>query len=156
MARLIRNTEQVEIDSNLEKFLYYGEIIKPIPYYKNYFVTNTGRVFSAKRKIEYDTLRGDNYHCILWKEIKPRLINGYLALNIINDEGNRKTEYIHYLVYISFNNYLDKRVLKIVHRDHNKLNNNINNLAVTWRKKGDYQEHKNWLYREDMRQIYNE
>ena len=35
MARLIRNNEKVEADSNLEKYLVYGEVVKPIPNYDN-------------------------------------------------------------------------------------------------------------------------
>lgn len=153
MARLIRNNDRVQIDNNLLKYLRYGEIIKPIPQYSNYFATSFGRVFSAKKKIEYDTLKGDKYQAILWKELKPRVVNGYLAINITNDYNQRKTEYIHYLVYIAFNNYLDKSVLKIVHRDKNKLNNNLSNLDITWRKKEDYQAHKVYVYREKMKQI---
>lgn len=153
MAKLIRNTEKVKIDSNLMKYLKYGEEVKPIPNYDNYFATSFGRVFSAKKKIEYNTLKGDNYYCILWKELKPRVVNGYLAINITNEYNKRKTEYIHYLVYITFNNYLDKSVLKIVHRDKNKLNNNLSNLDITWRKKRDYQAHKNYSYRIKMQKI---
>lgn len=154
MARLIRNTEQVQIDDNLLKYLRYGEIVKPIPQYTNYFAANTGRIFSGKYKIEYDTLQGSKYYVIVWKELKQRVINGYLAINITNDYNQRKTEYIHYLVYIAFNNYLDKSVLKIVHRDKNKLNNNLSNLDITWRKKEDYQAHKIYVYREKMKQIF--
>lgn len=54
MARLVRNNEKVQIDANLEKYLKYGEIVKPVPNCNGYFVTNTGRVFSGKYKIEYD------------------------------------------------------------------------------------------------------
>ena len=153
MARLIRNNEQVEIDSNLQKYLSYGEIVKPIPEYNNYFVTNTGRVFSGKYKIEYETLRGDRYYSIIWKELKQRTINGYLAVNITNNEGIRKTEYIHYLVYKTFNGWVDKSVLKIIHRDKDKLNNRIGNLAVVLRKKDDYQAHKSYAYRVKMQKI---
>lgn len=153
MARLIRNTEQVQIDSNLEKYLNYGEIVKPCQGFSNYFVTNFGRVFSAKRKIEYDTLRGDKYQAILWKELKPRFTNGYLSVNVTNNEGIRKREYIHKLVYEAFNNIVDTTVLKIVHIDHNKLNNNVDNLGVTWRRKNDYRSHKNYSYKIKMQQI---
>ena len=153
MARLIRNNEKVEADSNLEKYLSYGEIIKSIPNYDNYLITNTGRVFSGKYKIEYDTLTGENYYCTIWKELKLRIINGYLAVNITDNEGIRKTEYIHYLVYRTFEGWVDKSVLKIVHKDHDKLNNRVSNLAVTFRKKTDYQAHKNYAYRVKMQKI---
>lgn len=153
MAKLIRNMEQIQIDNNFQKLLYYGEEAQPIPQYPNYFATSHGRVFSAKKKIEYITTTGNKYQAIVWKELKPRLINGYFGINITNEKNERKTEYIHYLVYITFNQYLDKSILKIVHIDHDKLNNNIDNLNVTWRKKNDYRSHKNYVYRVKMQQV---
>lgn len=153
MARLIRSTEKVQIDSNLFKYLKYGEQIKQINNYNGYFVTDTGRIFSGKYMIEYKTLKGEKYYCVLWKELKPRIINGYLAINITNNEGVRKTEYIHYLVYETFNQWVDRRVLKIVHLDKDKLNNNIDNLKVVLRKKDDYNEHRKYVYRTKMQNI---
>ena len=153
MAKLIRSNEEVQIDSNLMKYIKYGELIKPIPNYPNYFVTNTGRVFSGKYKIEYNTLRGENYRAVIWKELKTRLINGYPAVNITNNYGERKTEYVHYLVYQTFEQWVDKRALKIVHLDKDKLNNHIDNLKVVLRKKDDYHEHRSYAYRQKMRDV---
>lgn len=150
MARLLKNNEKVQIDNNLLKYLKYGEQIKPIPNHNAYFITNTGRVFSGKKKIEYETLKGEKYYCIVWKELKQRLTNGYLSVNITDDEGIRKREYVHHLVYRSFEGWIDKTVLKIVHRDKDKLNNNINNLGVAFRKKNDYQAHRSYAYRVKM------
>lgn len=147
MAKLIRNKEKVIIDDNLLKLLGYGEQIKQVRNCSNYFITNTGRVFSGKYKVEYETLLGQNYNCVIWKELRSRITNGYLSINITDDEGIRKREYIHYLVYEAFNNWVDRKVLKIVHIDKDKLNNNLNNLALEFRKKSDYQEQKNYLYR---------
>ena len=152
IAKIIRNKEKVQSDSNLEKYLRYGEIVKTVHNCNGYFVTNTGRVFSGKYKIEYDTLQGDKYYCVVWKELRPRLTNGYLSVNITNDEGVRKREYIHYLVYEAFEGWVDRTVLKIVHRDHDKLNNNIGNLALVLRKKDDYQAHRSYVYREKMKE----
>lgn len=136
MARMIRNTEQVKIDSNLLKYLKYGEDIKHIPSYTNYFATNTGRIFSGKKKIEYETLKGEKYYAVIWKELRPRLVNGYWAVNVMDNEGKKKTEYVHVLIFKTFSSeFLDRNVLKIVHRDGDKLNNNINNLALNFRKK---------------------
>lgn len=150
MAKLIRSTEEVQLDQNILRKLEYGEEIRPIPGYQNYFVTNTGRVFSAKYKIEYTTLEKIEYRCVIWKELSQRLIRGYSAVNITNDESIRKTEYVHYLVYEAFEGWVDRKVLKIVHIDKDKLNNNLNNLALEFRKKSDYQVHKNYLYRANM------
>ena len=46
----------------------------------------------------------------------------------------------------------DKNGIKKI-EDKNKLNNRVGNLAVTWRKKTDYQAHKNYAYRVKMQQI---
>ena len=99
MAKRLRNTDHLEVDSNLEKLLFYGEEAKK--------VVNFGRVFSSKYK----------------------------------------------LVYEAFNGIVDTTVLKIVHKDHDKLNNNVDNLAITWRKKSDYRSHKNYAYKVKMQQI---
>ena len=48
---------------------------------------------------------------------------------------------------------VDTATFIIVLRDKNKLNNSVGNLAVTWRKKSDYQGHKNYAYRVRMQQI---
>lgn len=153
MAKRLRNTDHLEVDSNLEKLLYYGEEAKKVIGCNNYFVTNFGRVFSSKYKLEYETLEGEKYHAVIWKELSQRLTNGYYCVNITNNEGIRKREYIHKLEYEAFNGLIDTTVLKIVHRDHNKLNNNIDNLAITWRKKSDYRSHKNYAYKVKMQQI---
>lgn len=151
MAKLIRNKEKVQIDDNLLKYLKYGEIVKPIPNYPNYFSTSLGRIFSGKYKIEYNTLKGEKYYCVVWKELRPRVTNGYLSVNVTDDYGVRKREYIHYLVYEAFEGWIDRSVLKIVHKDHDKLNNNLGNLAVALRKKDDYQAHRSYAYRENLR-----
>lgn len=51
MARRLRNTDHLEVDSNLEKLLYYGEEAKKVIGCNNYFVTSFGRVFSSKYKL---------------------------------------------------------------------------------------------------------
>ena len=77
MARRLRNTDHLEVDSNLEKLLYYGEEAKKVIGCNNYFVTSFGRVFSSKYKLEYETLEGEKYHAVIWKELSQRLTNGY-------------------------------------------------------------------------------
>jgi len=153
MAKRKLNTDKLNIDENILKLMQYGEQIKPIPNHKNYYVTTFGRVFSNKYLVQYKTLEGQEYYYVVWKELKQRVTNGYYCVNITNNNGDRKREYIHKLVYETFNNFVDTTVLKIVHRDKNKLNNRVGNLAVTWRKKTDYQAHKNYAYRVRMSQI---
>lgn len=153
MAKRKLNADKLNIDENILKLMKYGEQIKPIPNHKNYYITTHGRVFSNKYKVEYRTLEGEEYYYVTWKELKQRVVNGYYCVNISDDEGVRKRHYVHKLVYETFNNFVDTTTLKIVHRDKNKLNNHVGNLAVTWRKKTDYQAHKNYAYRVRMSQI---
>ena len=153
MAKRKLNRDRLEVDENILKLMQYGEQIKPIPNCNNYYVTTFGRVFSNKYLVQYKTLEGQEYYYVVWKELKQRVTNGYYCVNITNNNGDRKREYIHKLVYETFNNFVDTTTLKIVHRDKNKLNNKVGNLAVTWRKKTDYQAHKNYAYRVKMQQI---
>ena len=153
MAKRKLNKDKLEVDENILKLMAYGEQIKPIPNHKNYYITSFGRVFSNKYKVEYRTLEGEEYYYVTWKELKQRVVNGYYCVNISDDEGVRKRHYVHKLVYETFNNIVDTTTLIIVHRDKNKLNNKVGNLAVTWRKKTDYQAHKNYAYRVKMSQI---
>ena len=149
MAKRKLNRDRLEVDENILKLMRYGEEIKPIRGCNNYYVTSFGRVFSNKYMVQYKTLEGEEYYYVVWKELKQRVVNGYYCVNITNNEGVRKREYVHKLTYEAFNN----SVLIIVHRDKNKLNNRVGNLAVTWRKKSDYQAHKNHAYRVRMSQI---
>ena len=153
MAKRKLNRDRLEVDENVLKLLKYGEEIKPIRNCNNYYVTTHGRVFSNKYMVQYRTLEGEEYYYVVWKELKTRLTNGYLCVNITDNEGVRKRHYVHELVYETFNNVVDTATLIIVHRDKNKLNNSVGNLAVTWRKKSDYQGHKNYAYRVRMQQI---
>ena len=153
MAKRKLNKDKLEIDENVLKLMAYGEEIRPIRDCNNYYVTSFGRVFSNKYLVQYKTLEGEEYYYVVWKELKQRLTSGYYCVNITDNEGIRKREYIHKLTYETFNNIVDTTVLKIVHRDKNKLNNRVGNLAVTWRKKTDYQAHKNYAYRVKMQQI---
>lgn len=153
MAKRKLNKDKLQVDENILKLMAYGEQIKPIPNCNNYYVTTFGRVFSNKYLVQYKTLEGQEYYYVVWKELKQRVTNGYYCVNITNNNGDRKREYIHKLVYETFNNFVDTTTLKIVHRDKNKLNNKVGNLAVTWRKKTDYQAHKNYAYKVKMQQI---
>lgn len=138
MSRLIRTPEGAEIDNNLLKRLRKGEILAKCYSYDNYFITNTGRLFSGKETLEFTTIDKKKYYTICWREIKSRVIRGYLAVNITYKEFGRmqrKTEYIHRLVYEAFNGPVDTNMLRIVHKDEDKLNNNLKNLGVEFRRK---------------------
>ena len=108
MAKRKLNRDRLEVDENVLKLLKYGEEIKPIRNCNNYYVTTHGRVFSNKYMVQYQTLEGEEYYYVVWKELKQRLTSGYYCVNITDNEGIRRREYIHKLVYETFNNFVDR------------------------------------------------
>ena len=86
-------------------------MVKEIPGFPNYTVSNTGEVFSEGRKM------------------KPfRSLDGYYKVDL-RDNGRRKTEYVHRLVAKAFIPMPDWEADWVVdHIDGDKLNNNVNNL----------------------------
>lgn len=89
-------------------------MIKQIDSFKNYFVSDTGKVFSnAKCKNMFE----------LKQHIKP---DGYLSVTLY-DKKRRKTFLVHRLVAEAF--ILNpKNKPTVNHIDGNKQNNNVNNL----------------------------
>ena len=82
MAKRKLNRDRLEVDENVLKLLKYGEEIKPIRNCNNYYVTTHGRVFSNKYMVQYQTLEGEEYYYVVWKELKQRLTSGYYCVNI--------------------------------------------------------------------------
>ena len=67
------------------------------------------------------------------EKIKPQFDNGYgyMQVNLINDDGERKRVYVHRMVYQAYKGDIPKG-MEINHIDENKTNNSIDNLeAVT-------------------------
>ena len=90
MAKRKLNRDRLEVDENVLKLLKYGEEIKPIRNCNNYYVTTHGRVFSNKYMVQYQTLEGEEYYYVVWKELKQRLTSGYYCVNITDNEGIRR------------------------------------------------------------------
>lgn len=76
-----------------------------------YQISNTGKLWSVRKQ----------------RLMKPYMANGYYKVDIRNENGKRKKEYIHRLVAI---NYLEKPADKNIvnHKDGNRLNNSVDNL----------------------------
>lgn len=85
--------------------------VKLDEYEASYWISNFGRCFSKKTN----------------KLINNRESGGYYKINLRNKNQISKAFFIHYLVYISFNNDYDSKKI-IDHIDGNKLNNNVINL----------------------------
>ena len=130
MAKLIKNDRDM-IDEALIKSLKHGEEVRPVVGYPYYYVTNMGRVFSCKRKINYKMQNGEIYSSIVWVELKQRetsKTNKYLSVNLQSESNKKVREYVHHIVFRAFNN-------------------NYINLDVTWRKKSAYKDHRNYAYK---------
>ena len=135
MAKRKLNKDKLEVDENILKLMQYGEQIKPIRNCNNYYVTTFGRVFSNKYMVQYTTLEGEEYYYVVWTELKQRLTNGYYCVNISNNQGVRKREYIHKLVFEAFNGSYNEYFFKIVFKDKNPENCSINNLKLEFKNK---------------------
>jgi len=101
--------------------------IKSIPGYSKYVMTNEGDVISIS---EYKKLA----KCIV--DVKSTLViplrktnvhNGYERVTLVNDDGIKKSEYIHTLVARTFIGKNNKHMV-VNHKDGNKHNNNVENL----------------------------
>ena len=116
--------------NNLKNLLYYGEIVKPIMDWDGYYVTNLGRVFSAKKRVEYKTLNGMNYECIVWKELKPFYTHRYKTVTLVDKGKKRKNIYVHKLIYENFVGAYDTHYFKIVYKDLDTENCILDNLKL--------------------------
>ena len=85
--------------NNLKNLLYYGETVKPVQGFSNYWISNLGRVFSSKKRVQYKTLNGMSYECIIWKELKPFYTHRYKTVTLTDKGGKRKNIYVHKLIY---------------------------------------------------------
>jgi hypothetical protein len=88
-----------------------NEIYKEINNFSNYEISNYGNI---KNKINQ-------------KILQPCIKSGYFCLSLTNNNGERKSVKIHRLVALHFlQNPLKKETVN--HKDHNRLNNKIENL----------------------------
>ena len=123
------------IDRNLKRFLYPNETAKRIKDFEDYFITDTGRVLSTKKRIKTTTLEGQTYEAIIYRELKTSLMNGYKTVTL-SDKKRRKNCYIHELVFNAFYEGVhDKYYFRIKHINGDKLDNNLENLKLEFRKK---------------------
>lgn len=95
---------------------------KSIPGYNRYEITECGRIILKSYKFKSKKQWSNEV------ELTPSLDNaGYMRINLISDQGLRKRLSVHRLVALS---WLPNPVGydQVHHIDHNKLNNNLDNL----------------------------
>lgn len=100
------------------------EVWKNIPYFSKYQISSYGNIKNIINN----------------KLLKPHIKNSYYSVSLFDDTGKRKGMLIHRLVAMSFLPN-DENKLTVNHKDHNTLNNNIDNLE--WASQLEQNIHKN-------------
>ena len=122
------------MDKNLQLFLKPNESAKIIEGFEDYLITSTGRVLSTKKRVKTTTLDNKVYQAIIYKELKVGIIQGYKTVNLSHKKKYKKF-YIHELVFKNFIGEYDKYYFRIKHINGDKLDNNLDNLKLEFRKK---------------------
>jgi predicted DNA binding protein len=79
-----------------------------------------------------------------YKILEGAINNGYRAIWVTKEDGKRTAKYVHKMVAETFlDNPEDKDY--VIHLDHNKLNNEIENLE--WANLDEWKEHNKDLFR---------
>ena len=118
----------------IKKQLQEGEKAVTVLGYEDYYVTNFGRVFSAKKKFTHETLNNVVYGCVAWKELKPFYTHRYKTVTLVK-KGKKKNVYIHTLVYEQFKGVYDKHYFKVVFKNKDMEDCNIDNLELEFKNK---------------------
>lgn len=107
-------------------------------------ISNYGRVKSFKQ----DKINGLHY--------KVHPTHGYPKISLIQKSGRRTGRYIHKLVAEAFIPKDSEDQIYVIHRDYNKLNNRIDNLAWATKKEKEFHQFKNTEYHTDsVRRTYS-
>lgn len=117
----------------ITRILQIGEQVTPIPYWEGYYITTFGRVISAKRKYTYTTYDGSKTTITKYRELSQYDVRGYKRVSLY--KGKQRADlYVHDLVIQCFKGVADKKYYKVIHKNHDKLDNHINNLDYKLRK----------------------
>ena len=113
-----------------------NEIWKPVIEYEEYYeVSNLGKIRTIKRNIILPTHQYVKKQKLLKQFIDGR---GYLHVKLYNGKGKARSLTTHRIVALNFlENPLN--LIEVNHIDHNKSNNNLNNLE--WISRSDNVKH---------------
>ena len=126
-SRVIAKKEREVVDAadeSWKKLKVKGVVFGPT----KYMISNYGRIKSYTKKPENG------------KIIKGSRIGGYKTLCVRLDNGNRSTRYFHKLVAEHFVKKEKRNQTFVLHLNHNKLNNQVDNLK--WASKEEVTEHQ--------------
>jgi len=97
-------------------------------------ISNYGRVKSFKK---------DKVNGMLYK-VHP--LHGYYKISLIQKSGKRTSRYIHKFVAEAFIPKDSEDQIYVIHRDYNKLNNRIDNLAWATKEEKEFHQFRNTEY----------
>tara|TARA_B100000508_G_scaffold137355_1_gene131556 strand:- start:69493 stop:70095 length:603 start_codon:yes stop_codon:yes gene_type:complete len=102
---------------------------KEIPGFKDYQISNTGKIRSKERVKKYKSGRVVNLKSKI-KRLRKHPKNEFLMTDLIDNKGKRRTVYPHKAVALAFIKNDHPRKNKIViHKDNDVTNNSVENLA---------------------------
>lgn len=111
--------------------LQENEVLKDIPNYSKYQITNFGRICKKENNTE------------ILPSFTP---DGYLNIKLLNDDNKRNTIRLNRLVAKVFIENNDPAKIEVNHKDGNKTNNRVDNLE--WVTPSENQKH---AYKNDLR-----
>ena len=100
------------------------EIWKTIPDFPKYKISNYGNIKNIKKILKQTTISG-----------------GYSSIKLNNENIKNKQKLVHVLVAQAFIDNPENK-LTVNHKDHNKLNNNVNNLEWFTHKEQNFHRRK--------------
>jgi hypothetical protein len=104
---------------------------KFIPGYSNYAISNYGEVYSHITKRYLGLHESDN---------------GYLRVNVVGDNGVKKSEFVHKLVLLTFVGPRPKGMITRHYPDQNRKNNRLDNLSYCDQQQNNWDRIENGTY----------
>lgn len=103
---------------------------KEIYGFEDYLINDETREIKSKDRYKKIMRDGKEYTTFYPEKIIKTYINpsGYLTTRLRYDVGKTKTVFVHVLMMRTFNPVPNMEELEVNHIDHNKLNNNLDNL----------------------------
>lgn len=101
--------------------------IKPVVGFPDYFISDTGRIFSTK-PFARSTKRPETP-----RELRPALSKGYYGCSLVGEDGKSYYKTIHRMVLEAFVGPCPEG-MEAAHNDGDRLNNDVSNLRWTTHK----------------------